>query len=86
MRTDNLFIFVPKTTKLDATDHRWLASLSKFNFDLVYHPYVLSRCRYQVEEMFHDVVKDICPLTTRGYLPHAVSGVTDRNLNPNQIC
>lgn len=81
VRTDNNpLTYVTTTAKLDAASHRWLASLSNYNFKLVYRAGRLngdadglSRRPYQLEEVFPDVVRAVsCAcLTTREELPLA---------------
>ncbi|KAL5011209.1 hypothetical protein ScPMuIL_011709, partial [Solemya velum] len=64
-RTDNNSLtYVMKSAKLDATSHRWLASLSNYNFKLIYRSGRcnqdadgLSRRPQQMQEMFPEVVK-----------------------------
>ena len=60
---NNPLTYVLSTAKLDATGHRWLASLSNFNFKLIYRSGKsngdadgLSRRPQDTEEMFPDVV------------------------------
>ena len=69
VRTDNNpLTYVNKKAKLDATSHRWLASLANYNFKLVYKPGKMNgdadglsrRPQEQREEMFPEVVKAIC--------------------------
>ncbi len=95
VRTDNNpLTYVTKTAKLDATGHRWVASLANYNFKLVYRSGTsnrdadgLSRRPQPVEqvEMFTDVVKAICnaALASRQEVPLAESLlITDANHAP----
>ena len=68
---NNPLTYVLSTAKLDACSHRWLASLSSFNFKLVYKSGKsngdadgLSRRPQDTEEMFPDVVSAICEALT----------------------
>ena len=69
VRTDNNpLTYVLTTAKLDATGHRWLAALSRYNFSLVYRAGrinngadALSRLpSTNKETLFNDVIKAIC--------------------------
>ena len=68
---NNPLTYVLSTAKLDATSHRWLASLGSFNFKIVYKSGKsngdadgLSRRPQDNEEMFPDVVSAICEALT----------------------
>ena len=68
---NNPLTYVLSTAKLDATGHRWLASLSNFNFKLIYRSGKsngdadgLSRRPQDTEEMFPDVVSAVCQALT----------------------
>ena len=68
---NNPLTYVLSTVKLDATGHRWLASLSNFNFKLIYRSGKsngdadgLSRRPQDTEEMFPDVVSAVCQALT----------------------
>ena len=68
---NNPLTYVLSTAKLDATSHRWLASLGSFKFKLVYKSGKsngdadgLSRRPPNTEEMFPDVVSAICEALT----------------------
>ena len=68
---NNPLTYLLSTAKLDACSHRWLASLSSFNFKLVYKSSKsngdargLSRRPQDTEEMFPDVVSAICEALT----------------------
>ncbi|XP_033731206.1 uncharacterized protein LOC117320831, partial [Pecten maximus] len=81
VRTDkNPLTYVTTTAKLDAASHRWLASLSNFNFKLVYRAGRLngdadglSRRPYRQEEVFPYVARAVtcASLSTREELPLA---------------
>lgn len=83
VRTDNNpLTYVTKSAKLDATGHRWLASLSSYNFKLIYRSGKsnsdadgLSRRPYQAEEVFPDVVQAVshAALASKEVLPLADS-------------
>lgn len=66
VRTDNNpLTYVNKKAKLDATSHRWLASLANYNFKLIYKPGKMNGdadglSRRPQEEMFPEVVRAIC--------------------------
>ena len=68
---NNPLTYILSTAKLDASSHRWLASLGSFNFKLVYksgksNGYAdgLSRRLQKTEEMFPDVVSATCEALT----------------------
>ena len=68
---NNPLTYVLSTAKLDATSHRWLASLGSFDFKIVYKSGKsngdadgLSRRPQDNEEMFPDVVSAICEALT----------------------
>lgn len=68
---NNPLTYVLSTAKLDATGHRWLASLSNFNFKLIYRSGKsngdadgLSRRPQDTVQMFPDVVSAICQAST----------------------
>ncbi|MCG8044577.1 MAG: RNase H-like domain-containing protein [Candidatus Thiodiazotropha endolucinida] len=68
---NNPLTYVLSTAKLDATSHRWLASLGSFNFKLVYRSGKsngdadgLSRRPQDTEELFPDVISAICDALT----------------------
>ena len=71
VRTDNNpLTYVTTTAKLDVTSHRWLASLSNYNFSLSYRRGKanndadgLSRRPYAVKEVFPEVIKALSQAT-----------------------
>lgn len=68
---NNPLTYVFTSAKLDATGHRWLASLSNYNFSLCYRKGAhnanadgLSRRPQDIEEVTPDVVSSICSACT----------------------
>ena len=64
---NNSLIYILSTARLDATKHRWLASLGSFNFKLAYRrgksngdADVCSRRPQNTKKMFPDVDSAIC--------------------------
>ena len=85
---NNPLTYVLTTAKLDATGHRWLASLSQFDFDIVYRPGIsngdadaLSRvpgaCKSNETIISKDSIKAICKQTVFNPLVECVCLAND---------
>lgn len=93
VRTDNNpLTYVTTTAKLDATTHRWLASLSNYEFKIVYRSGKMNadadglsrRPQSNHQELFHDVVRAIslAALAKTEEAPMAESCVIGESLKP----
>ena len=68
VKTDNNpLTYIFHKAKLDAVGHRWVASLSNYNFNLTYRAGKangdadpLSRIQPEIKHMFHDAIKAVC--------------------------
>ena len=68
VKTDNNpLTYIFEEAKLDAVGHRWVASLSNYDFNLTYRAGIangdadpLSRINPETKQIFHDAIKPIC--------------------------
>ena len=88
---NNPLTYVTTTAKLDATSHRWLASLSNFNFKLVYKSGKSNRdadgLSRRPTEVFPDVIKALTSavLVEREELPLAECLVLSHNAQLSNV-